>query len=210
MPLRSAAAHQWRLRPGDRILLLVQGDTVLSDTFTVVGDRMLPLPSIPPIHFRACWTRNWSHTDEGAATLHQRGRVTATPLVRIRYSGSHSRTSTPSGRPGDYGRHFGCWWLGFLPASPTTRRLCAAGSSLMDAKATAEAVRLAKTVGDMALRDGDELYVPDRASSTFNWQAALGTVSALTRRLFPVALWSATPLTPRCPPIPCRGDCDRA
>ena len=35
--------------PGDRILILVQGDTALTDTFTVRGDRMLPLPNIPPI-----------------------------------------------------------------------------------------------------------------------------------------------------------------
>jgi hypothetical protein len=32
----------------------------------------------------------------------------------------------------------------------------------------------------MALRDGDELYVPDKASATFNWQAAFGAIGAVT------------------------------
>jgi hypothetical protein len=55
-----------------------------------------------------------------------------------------------------------------------------AGRVFLDAKATAEAIRLGKTVGDMSLRDGDELYLPDRASSTFNWQTTVGTISAIT------------------------------
>src|SRR3970282_542657 len=52
--LADAAAIRMRLTngdfiPGDRIRLLVEGDTALSDTFTVRGDRMLPLPNLPPI-----------------------------------------------------------------------------------------------------------------------------------------------------------------
>jgi hypothetical protein len=46
----------------------------------------------------------------------------------------------------------------------------------MGEKAVAEAVRQAKTVGDMALRDGDEIYLPDR-SSGLSWQKVAGVLS---------------------------------
>jgi hypothetical protein len=36
----------------------------------------------------------------------------------------------------------------------------------------------------MAMRNGDELYLPDKASSTFNVQTAIGLVSAVTGLYF--------------------------
>jgi hypothetical protein len=59
-----------------------------------------------------------------------------------------------------------------------------AGKVVMDSKETAEAIRQAKTVGDMAPRDGDELFVPDKLSSTFNWQTALTVFGALSTIYF--------------------------
>jgi len=59
-----------------------------------------------------------------------------------------------------------------------------AGKVVMDPKETAEAIRQAKTVGDMALRDGDELYVPDKASSSFPLTTVMAVVGALTSIYF--------------------------
>jgi hypothetical protein len=50
----------------------------------------------------------------------------------------------------------------------------------MDAKSTADAVRQNKTVGDMALRDGDEFFVPDKASvRRFNLQSVMAVMSGV-------------------------------
>ena len=53
------------------------------------------------------------------------------------------------------------------------------GQVFMAAKATADAVRQNKTVGDMALRDGDEFYVPDKASAGSRWQIVTGVLGGL-------------------------------
>ena len=63
--------------------------------------------------------------------------------------------------------------------SPNKDVIRRGGEVFLDTKATAEAVRLNKTVGDMALRDGDEFTVPDRASSTTRWQTGRAVLTGL-------------------------------
>jgi hypothetical protein len=183
-----AAALRMRLEngdflPGDRIMLLVEGDSALSDTFTVRGDRMLPLPNIPPISLHGVLDSELEPflTKELLRYIKQVA-LQATPLVRISLIGfpqSNFYTVPVDQAITDVIAAAGGWGSASTVAyeKAVVRRN---GEVFMDAKATAQAVRQAKTVGDMALRDGDELYVPDKASSSFGWQQALAAVSAVT------------------------------
>lgn len=168
--------------PGDRILLLVQGDTALSDTFSVRGDRELPLPNIPAIPLRGVLdselevhlTRELSKYIKGVS-------LEATPLVRISLLGFPQSTfyTVPVDQAiTDVIAAAGGWGSpsAVAPNKTVVRRN---GIVFMDARATADAVRLNKTLGDMGLRDGDELYLPDKASATFDWQKVLGAMGAV-------------------------------
>lgn len=187
-----AVAIQMRLTngdfiPGDRILLIVAGDTALSDTFTVRGDRMLPMPNLPAISLQGVLDSELEpHLKTELSRFIKEVSLTATPLVRISLLGfpngnfftvpvDQSITDVISAAGG---------WGSPSQVAPEKAVVRRAGQVFLDAKATAEAIRLGKTVGDMAMRDGDELYVPDRATSTFNWQTALGAVSAISGLYF--------------------------
>jgi protein involved in polysaccharide export with SLBB domain len=190
--LSDAAALRQRLTngdflPGDRILIEVIGDSVLSDTFTVRGDRRLPLPDIDPISLQGVLDSELEpYLTKELGRYLKEVSLSATPLVRLQISGAipqpnfytvpvdHAITDVIAGAGGTGG-------VQTAVEKTVVRR---SGSVFMDAKTFADAVRLGKTVGDMALRDGDEIYVPDRASSTFDWQKALQAVTAVTGAYF--------------------------
>ena len=189
-----AAAIRMRLAngdflPGDRILLLVEGDTALSDTFTVRGDRILPLPNIPDLSLQGVLDSELEpHLTKELLRYIKNVSLTATPLVRISLLGfpqgnfftvpvDQSITDVIAGAGG---------WGSPTLVAPEKTVVRRAGRVIMDAKATAEAIRLGKTVGDMALRDGDELYLPDRAAG-FSWGKVWTGVSAVTGVLLLIA-----------------------
>ena len=173
--------------PGDRIKLFVEGDSALSDTFTVRGDRMLPLPNIPAISLHGVLDSELEPylTNELLKYI-KRVSLEATPLVRISLVGfpnSNFYTIPVDAAITDVIAAAGGWGPPTQVAydKAVVRR---SGKVFMNPKETAEAIRQAKTVGDMALRDGDELFVPDKASSTFNWQTALAVFGALSTIYF--------------------------
>ena len=173
--------------PGDRILILVDGDTALTDTFTVRGDRMLPLPNIPPISLQGVLDSELEdYLTKELLRYIKHVQVEATPLVRISLVGfpqGNFFTVPVDQSITDVIAAAGGWGSPSAVAHDKTviRR---AGHVFMDARSTAEAIRLGKTVGDMALRDGDEVYLPDRANAGFNWQLALSVVGTLTGLYF--------------------------
>ena len=173
--------------PGDRILILVQGDTALTDTFTVRGDRMLPLPNIPPISLQGVLDSELEeYLTKELLRYIKEVQLEATPLVRISLVGfpqGNFFTVPVDQAITDVITAAGGWGSPAAVAhdKAVVRR---AGHVFMDARSTAEAIRLGKTVGDMALRDGDELYVPDRTSAGFNWPLALSIVGTITGLYF--------------------------
>lgn len=185
-----AAAMRARLAngdfaPGDRILLLVEGDSVLSDTFTVRGDRMLPLANVAEISLQGVLDSELEPflTKELLRYI-KRVSLTATPLVRISLLGfpnANFYTVPVDQAITDVIAAAGGWGPQAAHDKAVVRR---AGKLLLDARSTADAVRLGKTVGDMSLRDGDELFVPDKASAGFNLQQGLAIVSTLTTVYF--------------------------
>jgi protein involved in polysaccharide export with SLBB domain len=183
-----AAAVRMRLEngdfiPGDRILLLVEGDTALTDTFTVRGDRMLPLPNIPPISLQGVLDSELeAHLTTELLRYIKTVSLQATPLIRISLLGfpqSSFYTVPVDQAITDVITAAGGWGS---PSAVATEKAVVRrnGAVFMDAQATAIAIREGKTVGDMALRDGDELYVPARSPSTFTWQTVVGVIGTAT------------------------------
>lgn len=185
-----AAAIRMRLQngdfvPGDRILLLVEGDSALTDTFTVRGDRMLPLPNIAAIPLQGVLDSELeSHLTRELQRYIKTVNLEATPIVRISLLGfpqSNFYTVPVDQSITDVISAAGGWGSASQMATEkaVVRR---SGKVVMDAKATAEAIRQGKTVGDMAMRNGDELFLPDRASSGIGWQkfaTIIGAASSL-------------------------------
>ena len=185
-----AAAIRMRLEngdfiPGDRIMLLVAGDSALTDTFTVRGDRMLPLPNIPAISLQGVLDSELeSHLTTELQKYLKAVTLEATPLVRISLLGfpqSNFYTVPVDLSITDVIKAAGGWGGQVVPDKAVVRRN---GQVFLDAKATAAAVREGKTVGDMAMRDGDELYVPDKSSAGWNWQNVFYGIGAVTSLLW--------------------------
>ena len=183
-----AAAVRERLQngdfiPGDRIMLLVQGDSALTDTFTVRGDRMLPLPNIPPIPLHGVLDSELEpHLTKELLKYIKTVSLEATPLVRISLVGfpqSNFYTVPVDQSITDVISTAGGWGSA-AQVSHDKAVVRRNGKIFLDAKATAAAVREAKTVGDMALRDGDELYLPERSISSNRWQTVFTVVTAVT------------------------------
>jgi hypothetical protein len=183
--LADAQAIRMRLEngdflPGDRILLLVQNDSALTDTFTVRGDQVLPLPNIPPIPLHGVLDSELEpHLTRELLKYIKSVSLEATPLVRVSLVGfpkSDFYTIPVDQAITDLISTAGGWGGATVPDKAIIKRN---GVVFMDAKATANAVRLNKTVGDMSLRDGDEFYLPDKVMSGSRWTTIMGIVGGL-------------------------------
>jgi hypothetical protein len=184
--LAQASAIRQRLRngdfvPGDRILLQVVGDTVLSDTFTVRSERIIQLPSLPEVHLAGVLDSELeTYLLKELSKYIRNVDVTATPLVRVYLGGAFGRpgfvtvpvdqaltdlvnTGTPSSGAD-------------LPKAVVRR----SGKTFMDRRALQDALTKGKTLGDVSMRDGDELYVPATVTTPgMNWQQWVGVVGSL-------------------------------
>ena len=172
------AAHVTSLRqrlrngdfaPGDRLLLTVIGDSSLTDTFTVKQDQRLQLPNIPEISLRGVLDSELSsHLARELSRYLKDPQVTATGLIRVSVMGG-------IGRPG---------FLTVPVDQLVTDVLMSAGGpsqtgefnkayvkradkKYLDEKQFADALRTGRTVGDVSLRDGDEIYIPQARTTNF-------------------------------------------
>ena len=187
-----AAALRQRLTngdfvPGDRILLLVLGDSALTDTFTVRSDRRLQLPNIPDISLHGVLDSELEpFLEKELARYIKQVDLTATPLVRVAVLGAVAQPRYYT-VPADLmitDLINGAGGVLALTGDISKAVVRRAGDVFLDRPALADAIRSGKTVGDVSIRDGDELYVPDKASSGFNWQNVTGVVGTLTGLYF--------------------------
>lgn len=82
--------------PGDRVVLRVEDEPALSDTFTVRAGRRLPLASLPDLELSGVLRSELrSHVEDHLRRFIREPKVDATPLVRVAVFG-------PVGRPGFY------------------------------------------------------------------------------------------------------------
>jgi protein involved in polysaccharide export with SLBB domain len=164
---------------GERILVTVYGDSVLSDTFTVRADRRLRFPGIPDLSLQGVLASELEgHLTKELSVYYKEPKVDATPLIRVSVQGAVGRPgffvvpvdeAIPdvimlAGGPGG--------------TSDLDRAIVKRGNALI---LDHRAMRQGKTIGDVSMREGDVIEVPDR-SSRWNAQtilAAVGAVSAL-------------------------------
>lgn len=186
--LADAAGLRQRLRngdflPGDRIYLVVLGDSALTDTFTVRGDRRLQLPNIPDLTLSGVLDSelNGYLTQELGRYL-KNPTVTATGMVRLTLTGGVARNGFLT-FPVDQAITDVLMTAGGLGAGSKLDETIVkrAGKTFIDKKAFQEAIRLARTVGDLSLRDGDEVYVPavSATSGLANWTRVVGVLAPL-------------------------------
>lgn len=184
--LAEAAQLRYRLQngdfaAGDRIHVSVYGDSVLSDTFTVRADQVVRFPGIPDVSLHGVLASELEpHLTKSLAVFYREPRVDATPLVRVSVQGT-------VGRPGffvvpvdlalpDVIMLAG----GPVGASDLDRATVRRGSTtILDRRAMQNALRQGKTVGDVSIREGDTILIPDR-TSRFNAQSMLGLIGGLT------------------------------
>ena len=188
-PLReSKRAIAWTLRerlrtgdfhPGDRIALIVEGHTTMSDTLTVRTGRTLLLPDLPPIELQGVLRAELhAHLTREIGKYIRDPKIRAVPLMRVAILGK-------VGRPGFYG----------LPADALlSDAIMVAGGPAADADLAKSLVRRGTerllahrdvstalsdgmTLDQLDVRAGDEIIVGEKKK--INVFAALGVVTSL-------------------------------
>lgn len=148
--------------PGDRLYLTVLGDSSLTDTFTVKQEQKLVLPNIPELSVRGVLDSELTAYLTRELSRYVRDpKVTATGLIRLTLSGG-------IGRPGFVTVPVDILVTDVLMAQGgpsqsadlTKAYVKRANETHLDTKQFAEALRTGRTVGDIALRDGDEILIP--------------------------------------------------
>jgi protein involved in polysaccharide export with SLBB domain len=160
---------------GDRVVLAVDGQPTLSDTFTVRADGMLEVRELPPVSLKGVLRSELESTMSRHLAQYLRDvRVRATPLVRIAILGSVMRpgflTLAPDVLLSD---------AIMLAGGPTgeadlQRTSVRRGSEVRVSEAIARvAIREGWTLDAMGVRAGDEIVVGKRKST--NWNQILTT-----------------------------------
>lgn len=189
---RDVAAMKRRLEtgdflPGHRVLMSVPGaDSALSDTFTVRGDQQLLLPQLPPISLRGVLDselQGYLRTELGKYIKDP--AVTASGLVRVQLNGG-------IGRPGFHIVPVDLTVTDLImvaggPASGVNMRqsIVRRGDEVVTSSSEfATMLQLGLTVGDMALRDGDEIVLPNSPGQSGVWATRVAPIMAASGTLF--------------------------
>ncbi len=170
-----SSAAQTRLaqgdfRAGDRIMIMVQGDTALSDTFAVWQDGALHLPS-PVVGTLPLTGVLRSEIQQKVQTFVARfvrnPVVLARPLIRLSFQGDFAHAgfyAVPADAPiAD----------AFMAAGGTTTtanmnklKIQRNGREYMNTRAVQDAMSQGRTVDDLGLRDGDQFMMPKTGTTT--------------------------------------------
>ncbi|HSA57184.1 MAG TPA: hypothetical protein VLE53_15840 [Gemmatimonadaceae bacterium] len=193
----TASAYRQRLQngdfiPGDRILLEVIGDSLLSDTFTVRSDRKLPLPNLPDVGLHGVLDSELeSHLTKELSKYLRVVELSATVLLRISVLGAVGRQdflTVPIDQAlTDVVSSAG----GFSGGVPDFKKsvIRRGDAVFLDGRGVQEAFQKGKTVGDLSLRDGDVLYIPAGTQGGNRWQVVtmvlggIGSIAWVVRTL---------------------------
>ena len=187
----AAATRDGDFRPGDRIYLFVAHDSALRDTFTVQSNYALVLPNVPSISLRGVTRADLQ--PYLAAQLRQYIRdtlVRASPLVLVGVLGQVTR-------PGYYrmplelalGEALMIAGGPTAEANVTQLSVRRSNGTVLPPRATRDAMVQGKTLADLGIDAGDELFVAKQR--TRNWTTivqilSLGTGLLLSLRAFKV------------------------
>lgn len=162
VPALAAQESSREFQVGDRILLVVEGDTVLSDTFTVVPGPSIVLPVIGPIKLAGV-----RRSDTQRFLEKELGRYLKDPTIRARALVSVAIEGEVA-NPGFYAVPTDVVLSDVLMAAGglTTEakmsdmKIDRAGKELIEGDKLQYAVAQGKTVDQLGLRAGDRIYIP--------------------------------------------------
>lgn len=184
--LRQAQVVRKRLaegdfQPGHRILLFVDSDSALSDTFTVRADQKLLLPNLPEISLAGVLDSELqSYLETQLARYIRNPNVRAQALLRVSVTGDVAspgfysiRTDTPVS---DVIMNAG----GPTSSADVRKAELRRGSAVVVKQDGIQtAIRSELTMSDIGARPGDELYVPGKADGA-RWTKIAGVAASLT------------------------------
>jgi polysaccharide export outer membrane protein len=152
---------------GDRIFVQVQGDSVLTDTFTVLADLQLPLPALGAVPLHGVLRSELKDKVTGYLSQYLRDPlVEVRPLMRIVVEGQVNK-------PGFYGAAPERPLADVISAAGgftqqaklTDMRLQRGGATIMNGRQLQTALGQGYSLDRLNMRPGDRVYVPQRADS---------------------------------------------
>lgn len=166
---------------GDRVLLVVEGESTLSDTFTVASDRVLRLAEVGAIPLGGVLRSELeAHLRAAMARFLREPRVRARSLIRISIEGAVSRPgfySVPSEAPVT-----DALMLAGGPAPDATvdrLEVERAGRRILAAAELKDAIVQGWTVDQLGLQAGDRITVPKRRGGLGRAEGPVRTISIL-------------------------------
>lgn len=167
-------------RVGDRILLMVQGESALTDTFTVGQGDELVLPLVGPISLKGVLRADLENSVTAQLARRIREpRVQARVMVRVAIEGA---VAVPGFYSVPAAALLGDALMVAGGLSPTARveeaRLERSGRSVLNAGAFRQAVTAGRTLDQLDVRAGDHIVVPARGGGGLG--SAEGTVRTLS------------------------------
>jgi len=183
---REAAAIRWRLahgdfEVGDRIVLVVPGDSARTDTLTVAPGRTVNFPKIPPITLDTILRSELhAHLAQNIGRFLKDTLFQATPLIRFGVLGEVAR-------PGYYHISTDASISDALMAAggPTSRAdlprsIVRRGSrDVMSKRAVRDAMAAGSTLDQLGLGASDELVVAEKRERRDKWTVA-AQIAAVT------------------------------
>ena len=165
--------------PGDRIVVTVEGDTALSDTFTVRDARVLELDQLPELSLAGVLRAEaQDRIARHVATYLRDPVVRVTPLVRIGIIGAVQRQGFYS-IPADVPIGDAIMLAGGLSEQSDIRKTEVRRESvdILNREEVQQALRTGATLDQLNLRAGDQIVVGEK--SPLNWENGLRLAAIL-------------------------------
>jgi len=164
---------------GDRVVVRIEEQMILADTFTVHSGKVLELPGFGSVNLDgALWSEAAERVRQQVATYVKEPRVSVTPLVRIGIMGAVSRPGYYQ-FPTDMSIADAVMRAGGPASNGDASRsvLRRGGEEVWPASAMRDAIGQGLTIEQMALRSGDEVDIPEQRR--FSTQILLQVVGVL-------------------------------
>ncbi|NOT07147.1 MAG: polysaccharide biosynthesis/export family protein [Gemmatimonadales bacterium] len=149
------------LRPGDRVIISVQGEPTLSDSFTVSPNRTILLPAVGEISVRGVLrSETENHVKTEIQKYLRNPVVHVQTTVRLSFLGQVTRPGfyqiAPDVMLGDAIMAAGGPNQG---SDPTKSRVERAGKEIVTREGFAQALTAGKTIDQLSLAAGDEILI---------------------------------------------------
>ena len=164
---------------GDRVVVRIEEQMTLADTFTVHSGKVLELPGFGSVNLDgALWSEAPERVRQQVATYVKEPRVSVTPLVRIGIMGAVSRPGYYQ-FPTDMSIADALMRAGGPASNGDASRSVVrrGGEDVWPAATLRDAIGQGLTIEQMALRSGDEVDIPEQRR--FNTQMLLQVVGVL-------------------------------